>query len=69
MATDRTPASKPDSDFSFGMQELRRARAAKDPASLELTQPARGGEARGFDPYNSSGSFDRRKNWERIRKR
>ena len=23
----------------------------------------------GFDPYNSSGGFDRRKNWERVGKR
>ena len=23
----------------------------------------------GFDPYNSSGGFDRRKNWERVGRR
>jgi hypothetical protein len=26
-------------------------------------------DMQGKDPYNSSGSFDRRKNWERVRKR
>ena len=26
-------------------------------------------EKRGFDPYNSSGSFDRKKNWNRVGKR
>jgi hypothetical protein len=26
-------------------------------------------EVRGFDPYNTSGSFDRKKHWERVGKR
>ena len=26
-------------------------------------------EKRGFDPYNTSGSFDRKKNWMRVGKR
>jgi hypothetical protein len=26
-------------------------------------------EKRGFDPYNTSGSFDRKNNWSRIGKR
>ena len=26
-------------------------------------------EARGSDPYNTSGSFDRKKHWERVGKR
>jgi hypothetical protein len=29
----------------------------------------RSGPERGTDPYNSSGSFDRRRNWERVGKR
>ena len=31
------------------------------------SEPRRG--AGGNDPYNTSGSFDRSKNWERVRKR
>jgi hypothetical protein len=54
--------------FSFGTRELREAQKA---SSLALEQPARkqkdsGG---GFDPYNTSGSFDRKKHWERVGKR
>jgi hypothetical protein len=26
-------------------------------------------ENRGFDPYNTSGNFDRKKNWNRVGKR
>ncbi len=28
-----------------------------------------GNDARGSDPYNTSGSFDRKKNWARVGKR
>jgi hypothetical protein len=54
--------------FNFGTRELREAQKAN---SLALEQPARkqkdsGG---GFDPYNTSGSFDRKKHWERVGKR
>ena len=61
--------SADDSKFSFGTQELRQARRAEH---LSLQQPVQrkppGGGA-GFDPYNTSGSFDRRKHWERVGKR
>jgi len=70
MSSERHPATKSGSGFSYGVRELRDARRAGRAASLEVADgspPAE--EARGFDPYNSSGSFDRRKNWERIRKR
>lgn len=35
------------------------------------SDPARkpGNEQRGSDPYNTSGSFDRKKNWARVGKR
>jgi len=67
MATDRTPA-KPGSDFNTGIREHRQARVARE--DLDIAPPTGSGEeAPGFDPYNSSGSFDRRKNWERVRKR
>jgi hypothetical protein len=54
--------------FSFGTRELREARRARPLQSVEPAQPAPPQPA-GFDPYNSSGSFDRRKNWERVGKR
>jgi hypothetical protein len=57
-----------DPKFSFGTRELRGARRAQALAVEETSDKGRhtGG---GFDPYNSSGSFDRRKHWERVPKR
>jgi hypothetical protein len=71
MAIDRPTARTPKPDFTYATRELRSAqRAAPSDESLEVTARAPAVESgRGFDPYNSSGSFDRRKNWERIRKR
>ena len=40
--------------------------AADDPTQRHRSARDAGG---GFDPYNSSGSFDRKKNWERVGKR
>ena len=56
--------------FSFGTRELREAARAKSmaPEPAEQVAPARDAGG-GFDPYNSSGSFDRKKNWERVGKR
>ena len=54
--------------FSFGTRELREARRTPPPAQDEPRKPAPPA-AEGFDPYNTSGSFDRRKNWERVGKR
>ena len=58
----------PDSEFSFGVRELRRAKPAQDlgvdSAPLNATL-----EKHGVDPYNTSGSFDRKKNWARIGRR
>lgn len=63
----------PDPKFSFGTRELREARRARTLALAEI-EPARKGvpsaaSGAGFDPYNTSGSFDRRKHWERVGKR
>jgi hypothetical protein len=44
---------------------LKRERAL----SLELTPLQRGATERSSDPYNTSGSFDRTKNWSRVGKR
>jgi hypothetical protein len=64
--------------FSFGVGEMRVARAAQDiqaqilkperrlqPRSMSVTTR----EKRGFDPYDSSKGFDRSQNWARVRKR
>ena len=57
-----------DSNFSFGVRELRQARI-KMPLGIDGKQLTAISEDRGSDPYNTSGSFDRKKNWSRIGKR
>jgi hypothetical protein len=58
--------------FSFATRELREARRAQaltlaEPPACRTASPAKA-EA-GFDPYNTSGSFDRRRHWERVGRR
>jgi len=70
MANSNEVSSNQDPKFNFGTRELRDARraealAVKQSSSKPKTADAGGG----FDPYNSSGSFDRRKHWERVPKR
>jgi len=52
---------------------LKRAQAASGaaakPLALAEAQRKAANEARGFDPYNTSGSFDRKKNWSRVGRR
>jgi hypothetical protein len=56
--------------FSFGTRELREAQRAEAQAVEEPSRgPGNNDAGGGFDPYNSSGSFDRRKHWERVGKR
>jgi hypothetical protein len=70
MTNDRKRQEEP--KFSFGTRELREAQRQREKPAAPPVDPAEpnprdaGG---GFDPYNSSGGFDRRKNWERIGKR
>jgi len=68
MASDSKTREANDSDFSFGVRELRQAKAAQtlalDPEPKKPSYNEQGG-----DPYNSSGSFDRTKNWTRVGKR
>ena len=53
---------------AFAVEELRRAKAAHslsvDPGPKKVSY-----QEQGSDPYNSSGSFDRKKNWTRVGKR
>lgn len=68
MTNHRNMLKDPDSDFSFGVRELRQAKSAQDlgvdSAPLKATL-----ENHGVDPYNTSGSFDRKKNWASIGRR
>lgn len=61
-----------DPKFSFATRELREARRAQlalaDAVPPRKSEPSAGSDA-GFDPYNTSGSFDRRKHWERVGRR
>jgi hypothetical protein len=54
--------------FSFGVREMRQARLA-EPLALQSGPLQMLDEDRGSDPYNTSGSFDRKKNWSRVGKR
>jgi hypothetical protein len=57
-----------DSRFSFAVRELQQAKAARSLA-LEAGPKKPSYKEQGSDPYNSSGSFDRTKNWARVGKR
>jgi hypothetical protein len=68
MASDHKAGNDPDSNFSFGVRELRQATLAQE-LSVDDVPLKAANENRGFDPYNTSGSFDRKKNWTRVGKR
>jgi len=68
MKSDHETGSDPESNFSYGVSELRQAKAAPD-LSVARAPLKAANEQRGFDPYNTSGSFDRKKNWARVGKR
>jgi hypothetical protein len=58
-----------DSSFTFAVQELKQARAAAQALGLDPGPKKVSYKEQGSDPYNSSGSFDRTKNWTRVGKR
>lgn len=68
MSSDHKSEKDPESTFSFGVRELRQAVVAQE-LSLDVAPLKIVNESRGADPYNTSGSFDRKKNWTRIGKR
>jgi hypothetical protein len=68
MASDHKTGNDPDSNFSFGVRELRQANVAQA-LSVDAAPLKAANENRGVDPYNTSGSFDRKKNWTRVGKR
>ena len=71
--TNGNQADDRDPKFSFGTRELREARRAQSLALADAEPPRKSapstGLDAGFDPYNTSGSFDRRKHWERVGRR
>ena len=58
-----------DSNFTFGVQELKQAWAAAHTLELDPGPKKVSYKEQGSDPYNSSGSFDRTKNWTRVGRR
>ena len=68
MSSDHKTGNDPESKFSFGVRELRAANMAQE-FSVDVAPLKVVNENRGVDPYNTSGSFDRKKNWMRVGKR
>jgi hypothetical protein len=68
MAIDDKIRDDPESKFSFGVREMQQATAIRE-LSLDKAPRKAANEKLGFDPYNTSGSFDRKKNWMRVGKR
>ena len=68
MMSDDKSWNEPDSTFSFGVRELRQAQVTRE-LSLNVAPQKAANDKQGCDPYNTSGSFDRKKNWTRVGKR
>jgi hypothetical protein len=68
MASDDKTRVDPEANFSYGVREMRQSAAARE-LRIENAPPKAANEKRGFDPYNTSGSFDRKTNWMRVGKR
>ena len=68
MESDHNTRNDPESTFSYGVRELRQARTASQ-LSVAPAPNKTANDQRGSDPYNTSGSFDRKKNWARVGKR
>jgi hypothetical protein len=68
MASNQKTREGEDTNFSFGVSELRQANVAQT-LSLDAPSPKALGKDLGSDPYNTSGSFDRKKNWTKVGKR
>ncbi|MEP6886580.1 MAG: hypothetical protein ABJC66_17665 [Gammaproteobacteria bacterium] len=66
--SDHKTLKDPEADFSFGVRELRQANMAEK-LSVKSAPLKAANEKRGFDPYNTTGSFDRKKHWAGVGKR
>jgi hypothetical protein len=70
MSSNQKVRGDDDSKFTYGVRELRQAKAAAAPSlTVDEGTPKTPDKNLGFDPYNTSGSFDRKKNWTRVGKR
>jgi len=74
MANKERPANDRDPNHRLRASESGPRSTAERPANglkvADTPQPKAANEAaRGGDPYNTSGSFDRKKHWERVGKR
>jgi hypothetical protein len=70
MASGKRISSDQVPQFSSGTRERRKAQRAEPRAVEDPSRKPKNNDAgSGFDPYNTSGSFDRRKHWERVGKR
>jgi hypothetical protein len=69
MMTDDKTGSDPESNFSFAVRDLQQQANVGQKLTHDPTPPKAANENRGFDPYNTSGSFDRKQNWTRVGKR
>ncbi len=69
MTSNHDTRNDPESEFSFGVRELREAKKIDRGLTLSVEPVKVSVASRGFDPYNTSGSFDRKKHWARIGKR
>jgi hypothetical protein len=58
-----------DVSFSFATRELRAARVVAKPLQINAAHIKLLDDNPGCDPYNTSGSFDRRNNWTKVGKR
>ena len=68
MASEFKRRADDNTSFSFAVLELRQAKAAHALA-LDTGGKKVAFKEQGSDPYNSSGSFDRKKNWTKVGKR
>jgi hypothetical protein len=68
MASNDNTRDNPETNFSYGVRELRRSTAERE-LRIENVPLKAANEKLGFDPYNTSGSFDRKKNWMRVGRR
>jgi hypothetical protein len=71
MKTDRNGRRPVGSALNLGARSAQRPKAHNlISMHLEVDRPPGNAEGdRGNDPYNTSGSFDRKKNWARVGKR
>jgi hypothetical protein len=69
MASDHKSQRKAEDTFSFGTRELRQAKRTEALSLVDTGISKNQSRHQGSDPYNSSGSFDRTKNWTRVGKR